>query len=168
MNPRRFDSSAKGMCFLPREFQSPHENQGAEMFRNVVGIAVRDTRGLPAQEAALRIRAEPIDAVEVNAPLGPCCHLFLAHRMQRHTSAGIPGMILFVDSALPLPAGIPVGVINVAVTVDRQIDPISRWCDLELAINIDRKSTRLNSSHPSISYAVFCLKKKKKKKKKQN
>src|SRR5699024_11630908 len=30
---------------------------------------------------------------------------------------------------------------------------------------IDRKSTRLNSSHVSISYAVFCLKKKKKKKK---
>src|SRR5438128_4677669 len=30
----------------------------------------------------------------------------------------------------------------------------------------DRKSTRLNSSHGSISYAVFCLKKKKKKKKK--
>src|SRR5690348_18204633 len=28
----------------------------------------------------------------------------------------------------------------------------------------DRKSTRLNSSHPSISYAVFCLKKKKQKK----
>src|SRR5438876_1740773 len=27
--------------------------------------------------------------------------------------------------------------------------------------NRDRKSTRLNSSHPSISYAVFCLKKKK-------
>src|SRR5690348_17448305 len=27
----------------------------------------------------------------------------------------------------------------------------------------DRKSTRLNSSHPSISYAVFCLKKKNKK-----
>src|SRR5438876_4419104 len=30
--------------------------------------------------------------------------------------------------------------------------------------SLDRKSTRLNSSHPSISYAVFCLKKKKKKK----
>src|SRR2546422_8301806 len=28
--------------------------------------------------------------------------------------------------------------------------------------NIDRKSTRLNSSHGYISYAVFCLKKKKK------
>src|SRR5689334_24709970 len=32
----------------------------------------------------------------------------------------------------------------------------------------DRKSTRLNSSHSSISYAVFCLKKKKKEKKKKN
>src|SRR2546429_6480807 len=31
---------------------------------------------------------------------------------------------------------------------------------------IDRKSTRLNSSHGYISYAVFCLKKKKKKKRK--
>src|SRR4051794_41257749 len=29
------------------------------------------------------------------------------------------------------------------------------------AARLDRKSTRLNSSHPSISYAVFCLKKKK-------
>src|SRR5436309_8280516 len=33
---------------------------------------------------------------------------------------------------------------------------------------IDRKSTRLNSSHVKISYAVFCLKKKKKKNNKQN
>src|SRR5205809_4499972 len=34
--------------------------------------------------------------------------------------------------------------------------------------NQDRKSTRLNSSHGYISYAVFCLKKKKKKKKYKN
>src|SRR6266571_5703118 len=31
----------------------------------------------------------------------------------------------------------------------------------DLSLNEDRKSTRLNSSHMSISYAVFCLKKKK-------
>src|SRR3712207_6908571 len=30
------------------------------------------------------------------------------------------------------------------------------------AAEVDRKSTRLNSSHANISYAVFCLKKKKK------
>src|SRR5699024_11965877 len=33
----------------------------------------------------------------------------------------------------------------------------------DLAPELDRKSTRLNSSHVSISYAVFCLKKKKEK-----
>src|SRR5947207_6280788 len=36
-----------------------------------------------------------------------------------------------------------------------------------LIVAIDRKSTRLNSSHTVISYAVFCLKKKKKQKIKQ-
>src|SRR2546430_4564581 len=33
---------------------------------------------------------------------------------------------------------------------------------LHKAVHIDRKSTRLNSSHSQISYAVFCLKKKNK------
>src|SRR5688500_19969474 len=33
--------------------------------------------------------------------------------------------------------------------------------ELAQILNIDRKSTRLNSSHLVISYAVFCLKKKK-------
>src|SRR2546429_105425 len=36
--------------------------------------------------------------------------------------------------------------------------------ETNLGISLDRKSTRLNSSHGYISYAVFCLKKKKKKK----
>src|SRR3712207_8672324 len=33
--------------------------------------------------------------------------------------------------------------------------------DWDRAWSVDRKSTRLNSSHANISYAVFCLKKKK-------
>src|SRR5690625_6605628 len=33
-------------------------------------------------------------------------------------------------------------------------------CDLEEKLELDRKSTRLNSSHVAISYAVFCLRKK--------
>ena len=37
----------------------------------------------------------------------------------------------------------------------------------EEVAKIDRKSTRLNSSHITISYAVFCLKKKNNKKKKK-
>src|SRR2546430_4742232 len=40
----------------------------------------------------------------------------------------------------------------------------ARFCHLQPSIQRmrDRKSTRLNSSHSQISYAVFCLKKKKK------
>src|SRR5256885_5755170 len=38
------------------------------------------------------------------------------------------------------------------------------WSQMELLSYGDRKSTRLNSSHLVISYAVFCLKKKKKNK----
>src|SRR5690625_1311728 len=35
------------------------------------------------------------------------------------------------------------------------------WCDgVDIDLERDRKSTRLNSSHVAISYAVFCLKKK--------
>src|SRR3712207_6931860 len=47
-----------------------------------------------------------------------------------------------------------------------QPDVISRNAEQELLTHVrelplDRKSTRLNSSHANISYAVFCLKKKK-------
>src|SRR6185436_20389475 len=50
-------------------------------------------------------------------------------------------------------------VIMVVVHLDQSpflADPRAHWTPL------DRKSTRLNSSHQIISYAVFCLKKKKK------
>src|SRR5690349_22123982 len=42
--------------------------------------------------------------------------------------------------------------------------PRKYWPFSSPSISLDRKSTRLNSSHVEISYAVFCLKKKKKKK----
>src|SRR3712207_6986116 len=42
------------------------------------------------------------------------------------------------------------------------IRPEPRPVASEQARGLDRKSTRLNSSHANISYAVFCLKKKKK------
>src|SRR5690554_7146655 len=51
--------------------------------------------------------------------------------------------------------------------VERVLDELSKdfdyiVCDSPAGIEQDRKSTRLNSSHVRISYAVFCLKKKKK------
>src|SRR5690554_1506114 len=47
---------------------------------------------------------------------------------------------------------------RLAIAAD-QIEKLCACC-----LRLDRKSTRLNSSHVRISYAVFCLKKKKKKK----
>src|SRR5437899_7307894 len=60
------------------------------------------------------------------------------------------------------------GLVHAAAAIDGsrvnallQIDHRARSA---CASQVDRKSTRLNSSHLGISYAVFCLKKKKKKK----
>src|SRR5205809_4362215 len=50
-----------------------------------------------------------------------------------------------------------------AVAISMRPHPLSRYGRKEIErVQPDRKSTRLNSSHGYISYAVFCLKKKKK------
>src|SRR6266487_4687769 len=64
---------------------------------------------------------------------GVAGHLHRGHRVVTEPFAGFRGAI--VEAA------------------KRALDGAARSGD-------DRKSTRLNSSHPSISYAVFCLKKK--------
>src|SRR5688572_31665244 len=43
-------------------------------------------------------------------------------------------------------------------------EQLAAWLERFFRLFADRKSTRLNSSHSQISYAVFCLKKKKKRK----
>src|SRR5690349_22254100 len=44
---------------------------------------------------------------------------------------------------------------------DREHELLRHGRGKDLRVKLDRKSTRLNSSHVEISYAVFCLKKKK-------
>src|SRR3712207_8265160 len=50
-------------------------------------------------------------------------------------------------------------VADVISFLEGRVDGLIR--EREAAMREDRKSTRLNSSHANISYAVFCLKKKK-------
>src|SRR5438067_7162821 len=50
---------------------------------------------------------------------------------------------------------------NPAAALVDVVMPAGVHCILDMDERRDRKSTRLNSSHVSISYAVFCLKKKK-------
>src|SRR2546422_3330803 len=47
-----------------------------------------------------------------------------------------------------------------SVTLPRALILMGDWCGPAQGAATDRKSTRLNSSHGYISYAVFCLKKK--------
>src|SRR5258708_30749795 len=51
---------------------------------------------------------------------------------------------------------------DVAERIERQLVRIAEIVAQHGEIRADRKSTRLNSSHQIISYAVFCLKKKNK------
>src|SRR5256886_11339013 len=55
---------------------------------------------------------------------------------------------------------------HVRPRVLERLQPLDRVVEIRVAaqeaLRADRKSTRLNSSHSQISYAVFCLKKKKK------
>src|SRR2546430_11924137 len=61
---------------------------------------------------------------------------------------------LFVPVGLPYSSfyDLPAQVVALPAEKAGQVSPLQ----------VDRKSTRLNSSHSQISYAVFCLKKKKK------
>src|SRR5690554_7585212 len=56
----------------------------------------------------------------------------------------------------------PCGKVALTITESFKKRTMSLALSVWLAICRDRKSTRLNSSHVRISYAVFCLKKKKK------
>src|SRR3712207_7040093 len=60
---------------------------------------------------------------------------------------------VFVHTALLPLLGIPIGELW-------DLDALAEDCAATGTYASDRKSTRLNSSHANISYAVFCLKKK--------
>src|SRR6266581_3975485 len=60
----------------------------------------------------------------------------------------IAQVVHHLDLVVPTPSGVRRRVTNAAIVQARD----------QLGAAPDRKSTRLNSSHPSISYAVFCLK----------
>src|SRR2546430_3667292 len=69
---------------------------------------------------------------------------------------------LSLHDALPIYLSQP-GVKSVIPTLIQESGDNAKPIETKVD-ELDRKSTRLNSSHSQISYAVFCLKKKKKKK----
>src|SRR3712207_7023773 len=72
---------------------------------------------------------------------------------------------LSLHDALPISAGVTVSLTTDYLKAVEEGDWVEAHTEVEkagetLAFAEDRKSTRLNSSHANISYAVFCLKKK--------
>src|SRR5699024_12849206 len=104
--------------------------------------------------------------------------LFISVLLHPPTSPLSPYTTLFrsqLNQLIQQLDGLDIIVLNAGISASPEAS--ARETDLEvIAVNItglaniaahsfsylDRKSTRLNSSHVSISYAVFCLKKKKK------
>src|SRR3712207_8223815 len=74
-----------------------------------------------------------------------------------------PGRVLDVDRVVGGELGLAPGqeLVVGGAAGGQQLLPLRGAEEDDLA-QLDRKSTRLNSSHANISYAVFCLKKKKK------
>src|SRR5437762_9452616 len=71
-------------------------------------------------------------------------------------------LVIHPETCIDCDACVPECPVEAIFTEDKLPAEWSRYTQ----INADRKSTRLNSSHRCISYAVFCLKKKNKKQKK--
>src|SRR2546422_5363819 len=96
------------------------------------------TESRQTDETAKGFRPMSLDAInfllaDVRGALGPYLNVFLVTR--QHRSLSEVGLVTTVGGLVGLALQTPAGA--------------------------DRKSTRLNSSHGYISYAVFCLKKKK-------
>src|SRR2546430_11780767 len=70
---------------------------------------------------------------------------------------------LGLEPPVPRPSGRAYGVVQIGMTRAKMLATLKALivkAALMTVLIIDRKSTRLNSSHSQISYAVFCLKKK--------
>src|SRR2546422_7346283 len=96
---------------------------------------------------------------------------FKERDQEAETNHGVPTTLATEETAEPTPltedeAETPEPIPEEAFTPlpARGEDPVRLYLKEIGKVPLDRKSTRLNSSHGYISYAVFCLKKKKKNK----
>src|SRR5690606_41479985 len=80
------------------------------------------------------------------------------HSFPTRRSSDLLGLISHLESDLYENAVVPIALAHRYTAISFQ--PGGRVLDLLTKHALDRKSTRLNSSHVKISYAVFCLKQK--------
>src|SRR5438132_10900896 len=132
----------------------------------VIAIAIEAVNRLanpvPVQGALVVITALVAIAINAFVVVGLICH---------GKSLNMRAALLHVTGDIGASVGVVVAGAVILVTGWLYIDPIlslgiaaliafGAWRIVRETVNLDRKSTRLNSSHTVISYAVFCLKKK--------
>src|SRR5690348_9671241 len=109
----------------------------------------------------VRVRADGsgVETANVKMSMNPFDEIAVEQAV-RLKEAGVASEIVAVSCGVPacqetLRTALAIGA-DRAILVEsaEELQPLA-------VAKLDRKSTRLNSSHPSISYAAFCLKKKK-------
>src|SRR3712207_7731540 len=88
------------------------------------------------------------------------CFFFLMIRRPPRSTL-FPYTTLFRSNLQPGLYDVTVNASGFAASTRRVQVTVGSQVSVETQLAVDRKSTRLNSSHANISYAVFCLKKKK-------
>src|SRR5438034_2562598 len=91
----------------------------------------------------------------------PRSTLFPYTTLFRSQTASIP--VVFTSAADPVATGLVASLVRPGGNATGAFQGLQDAEQTRFELIRDRKSTRLNSSHTVISYAVFCLKKKKKK-----
>src|SRR5471032_3423249 len=137
--------------FAPLTLETPAEHPFAQFVR-ILGKGKRGARNLTreeAREAMGMLLDEQVEDTQLGAFL-----MLLRHKEE--SPEELAGFTEAVRARLNAP--------SLNVDVDW---PTYAGKKRHLPWYLDRKSTRLNSSHITISYAVFCLKKKKKSKTRQ-
>src|SRR2546428_7341037 len=94
--------------------------------------------------------------------LGQCLSALRTHKLRASlTMLGLTMGVATLITVMTIVQGANVYVEQRIANLGTNVFQIARTPFAVTDFNIDRKSTRLNSSHDQISYAVFCLKKKK-------
>src|SRR5690554_1571518 len=152
------------------------DNPLIELYRDDWLLAVHKPAGLLVHRSPID-RHETEFALQYARQLNGGAHVYPCHRLDRPTS----GLLLFArdpDTASAFGKALMAGQVQKSYlalvrgwaaeqgVIDHPLreHAVDRRCrdEPQPVREADRKSTRLNSSHVRISYAVFCLKKKKK------
>src|SRR5262245_10259779 len=160
---RTYDISAINVEITVNRFGDFYPGFMYVLTKDVAGVREEEKKNQAARESedptfsggavSNGLQGDLIQPLVIRANQGDCLKITLRNQIADEAT----NMIINGSQMLVASTGKPATANNPDSLV-----PAGKSGEFEWAIPTDRKSTRLNSSHLGISYAVFCLKKKKK------